>query len=91
MYEVRKGMPAHARVVIPEPREGWTRSFYDRHIDQYTNDRGAPPRTVTLHPETMETLGFSATWVNASESEISDGPILVSSPHYARDSITLYE
>lgn len=91
MYEVRKGMPKHARVFIREPREGWSRAFYERQIAQYAKDRGAAPRTVTLHPETMSAFGFSTTWINASESELSDGPLLVPSSHYARDMITLYE
>jgi hypothetical protein len=91
MYEVTDDMPPHARVVIREPAKGWSRGFYERHIAQYVTDRGSPPRTVTLHPETMAALGFSTTWVNASPAGISEGPLLVPSSDYARDTITLYE
>jgi hypothetical protein len=91
MYEVTSDMPPHARIMILEPDEGWTRTFYDRQIAQYARDRGAAPRTVTLHPETMAAFGFSATWVNATAVEIPRGPILVSSADYAREHITLYE
>lgn len=91
MYEVRKGMPKHARVIINEPEEGWTRSFYDRQISQYENDRGAAPQTVTLHPETMAALELSATWSSATESESARGPVLVTSSSYPREAITLYE
>ena len=91
MYQVRDGMPRHARVTIDEPSEGWSRSFYDQQIAQYAADRGAAPRTVTLHPRTMATFGFSPTWINASASELSDRPILVTSMDYPHDTITLYE
>lgn len=91
MYEVTADMPRHARITLLEPDEGWSRAFYDREIAQYARDRGAPPRTVTLHPETMTALGFSATWINATAVELAPGPILVSSSDYARDHITLFE
>lgn len=91
MYEIRDGMPAHARVTIAEPREGWTRRFYDRHIAQYVLDRGAAPRTVTLHPETMARLGFGVSWKSEAEPAGPGDPLLISSADYARDSITLYE
>ena len=91
MYEVRKGMPKHARVIINEPCDGWSRSFYDRQIAQYAKDRGSAPQTVTLHPETMAALGFSMTWINAAKDAISDGPLLIPSSDYPRNLITLYE
>ena len=91
MYEVTDDMPPHARIIIPKPDDGWSRVFFDRQIAQYALDRGAAPRTVTLHPETMAALGFSTTWVNVSPVEISREPILVASAEYGRDFITLYE
>jgi hypothetical protein len=91
MYEVTDQMPRHARIIILKPDEGWSRAFYDRQIAQYALDRGAAPRTVTLHPETMTALGFSATWVNATAVELAPGPLLVSSIDYAREHITLFE
>lgn len=91
MYEVTESMPAHARVTLLEPNEGWSRPFYEREIAQYTVDRGAAPRTVTLHPDTMAALGFQVTWTMGTAVERSPGPVLVSSSTYARDRITLFE
>lgn len=91
MYEVQDGMAPHARAIIAEPQDGWTRPFYDRHIAQYVRDRGSAPRTVTLHPETMASLGFSVSWVDAAEPVRPGDPLLISSTDYARDAITLYE
>jgi hypothetical protein len=91
MYEVTETMPAHARVTLPEPDEGWSRAFYEREIEQYTRDRGAPPRTITLHPETMVAFGFEGTWAMETAVEQSRGPVLVSSSDYPRDCITLFE
>ena len=91
MYEVTDEMPRHSRVMILEPDEGWTRAFYDCQIAQYALDRGAAPRTITLHPDTMSALGFSDSWVTATAVELAPGPILVSSANYARDRITLFE
>ena len=91
MYEVTDSMPPHARVVLLEPDEGWTRAFFDREMAQYACDRGAAPRTATLHPETMRVLGFAAHWIFGVDVGTPRGPMLVSSPEYARDRITLFE
>jgi hypothetical protein len=92
MYEVQDGMPPHGRITIQEPSGGWSRRFYERELARYEKDRGVPPRTITLHPKTMEALGYSTTWVNASEAETPpDRPTLVSSPEYDPAIITLYE
>ena len=48
MYEVTESMPAHARIVLQQPDEGWSRAFYDRQIEQYTRDRGAPGSSAFL-------------------------------------------
>lgn len=91
MYEVRASMPPHARITLLEPNEGWSRAFYEREIAQYTVDRGAAPRTVTLHPDTMAAFGFQESWTLGTAVERSPGPVLVSSSIYARDRITLFE
>jgi hypothetical protein len=91
MYEVTESMPAHARIVLQQPDEGWSRAFYDRQIEQYTRDRGAPPHTITLHPDTLTALGFEGSWEAGTTDEESRGPVLVTSSDYARDRITLFE
>jgi hypothetical protein len=91
MYEVTDQMPAHARVTLLEPEDGWTRAFFDREMAQYALDRGAAPRTATLHPETMIALGFAGHWALGVGVGSQRGPLLVSSPDYARDRITLFE
>ena len=91
MYEVTEQMPQHARVVLMEPDTGWSRDFFDREMAQYAEDRGAAPRTVTLHPSTMEALGFQGLWALGVDVTMPRGPMLVSSPDYARDRITLFE
>lgn len=91
MYEVTETMPAHARVTLLEPTEGWSRAFFAGEIAQYAADRGAAPRTATLHPDTMAALGFEESTMMGPGVEESPGPVLVSSPEYARDRITLFE
>ncbi len=91
MYEVTESMPAHARVTLLEPNEGWSGAFYEREVAQYTADRGAAPRTVTLHPATMVALGFQDSWTMRPAVEHSPGPVMVSSSDYPRDRITLFE
>lgn len=91
MYEVTNTMPAHARVTLLEPDDGWSRSFFEREIARYAADRGAAPRTVTLHPDTMAALGFEESTMMGPAVQESPGPVLVSSPDYARDCITLFE
>jgi hypothetical protein len=91
MYEVTDKMPPHARVVLLEPEVGWSRAFFDREMTQYARDRGAAPRTVTLHPDTMVAFGFASLWALGLSVTTPRGPILVSSLAYARDRITLFE
>ena len=91
MYEVTEDMPAHAKVVLLEPDEGWSQAQYQQHIAQYIRDRGAAPRTVTLHPETMATLDLQASRAEENTREQSRQPLLITSSTYARDRITLFE
>ena len=91
MYEVTNEMPRHARVVLLEPDAGWSRAFFDREIAQYARDRGAAPRTATLHPDTMAALGFAGLWALGIDVTTPRGPMLVASLDYARDRITLFE
>lgn len=91
MYEVTNDMPPHARVVLFEPEAGWSRAFFDREMAQYAEDRGAAPRTVTLHPDTMIALGFRGMWALGLDIRTPRGPLLVSSVDYARDRMTLFE
>jgi hypothetical protein len=91
MYEVTDEMPQHARVVLIEPEAGWSRAFFDREMAQYAEDRGAAPRTATLHPDTMTALGFRGLWALGPNVMTPRGPMLVSSVDYARDRITLFE
>ena len=91
MYEVTDDMPRHARVVLLEPNAGWSRAFFDREMAQYAEDRGAAPRTATLHPDTMAALGFASLWALGLNVTAPRGPLLVSSLVYARDRITLFE
>ena len=91
MYEVTDDMPRHARMTLLEPDEGWTRAFFEREMTQYARDRGAVPRTATLHPQTMATLGFCETWTTAAVVTPRPSPLLVSSADYPRHLITLYE
>jgi len=91
MYEVTDDMPAHARVTLLEPVNGWSRAHYEREIAQYTRDRGAPPHTVTLHPDTMVTLELQTSRPIDTRVGRSRDPMVISSSTYARDRITLFE
>jgi hypothetical protein len=91
LYEVTADMPAHAKIILLEPEEGWSPAYFEREMAQYARDRGARPRTVTQHPENMAARGLGASWAMGKTVERDPGPILVSSPHYPRDRVTLYE
>jgi hypothetical protein len=53
-------IPPHGDVVIHAPADGWTWRSYEHAIREYTRVRGRAPRTVTMHPDTLETLGLQA-------------------------------
>jgi hypothetical protein len=48
--------PAPGPVVLRAPPGGWTWAAYERAIQAFTQERGRPPRIVTLHPETLEAI-----------------------------------
>ena len=45
-------VPPAGDVVIREPREGWSRAFYEAVVRQYLAVRGTSPRTARMHPST---------------------------------------
>jgi len=40
-------------VVIREPREGWSRRYYEMVLRHYGAVRGSYPRTARMHPSTV--------------------------------------
>ena len=46
-------IPPSGDVVIREPKEGWSRAFYEAVLREYFAVRGAYPRTARLHPSTV--------------------------------------
>ena len=46
-------IPPAGDVVIREPKEGWSRAFYEAVLREYFAVRGAYPRTARLHPSTV--------------------------------------
>jgi hypothetical protein len=43
-------------VVVHAPATGWTWAAYRQAIQTFTRERGQAPRTVTLHPDTLEAV-----------------------------------
>jgi hypothetical protein len=76
------------RVLLAEPDDGWSRGAYDRALDSYVGERGRPPQTVTMHPETATMLGLSEALVDPSAG--AGVPMVITSLEYARQTITLY-
>ena len=52
-------IPPHGDVVLKAPAEGWSWPSYERAILDFTRVRGRAPRSVTMHPETLEILGLT--------------------------------
>ena len=46
-------IPPVGDVVLREPREGWSPTFYEAVLQHYFSVRGAYPRTARIHPSTM--------------------------------------
>jgi hypothetical protein len=45
-------IPPSGDVVIREPKEGWSRAFYEAVLQHYFSVRGVYPRTARMHPST---------------------------------------
>jgi hypothetical protein len=45
-------IPPSGDVVIREPKEGWSRAFYEAVLAHYFAVRGTYPRTARMHPST---------------------------------------
>src|SRR5215210_4905234 len=45
-------IPPTDDVVIREPKEGWSRAFYEAVLQHYFSVRGTYPRTARMHPST---------------------------------------
>src|SRR5215207_1802842 len=45
-------IPSSGDVVIGEPKEGWSRAFYEAVLHHYFSVRGTYPRTARMHPST---------------------------------------
>jgi len=43
-------IPASGDVVVREPKEGWSRAFYEAVLAHYFAVRGTYPRTARMHP-----------------------------------------
>src|SRR5215207_3267293 len=52
-WEAEPEIPPSGEVVIREPKEGWSRDFYEAVLREYFAVRGAYPRTARLHPSTV--------------------------------------
>jgi hypothetical protein len=48
--------PSPGPVVLSAPAEGWTSASYQAAIEAFTRERKRAPRTVTMHPETLEAV-----------------------------------
>jgi hypothetical protein len=49
-------IPRRGEAVIPMPSGGWTWETYERAVEAFVRVRGQAPRTITMHPETLEAL-----------------------------------
>ena len=76
------------KATIHEPDAGWSRASYERELDAYIQARGRAPQTITMHPDTMDALGFSG--LGGGLTGVAGTPILVTSCDYDRATITLY-
>jgi hypothetical protein len=76
------------KVTFHEPDGGWSAEAYEQKLSDYVAVRGRAPQSVTMHPDTEEALGVSEGTVDPSLT--SSIPLVVTSPDYDRDTITLY-
>jgi hypothetical protein len=76
------------RHTLAEPDAGWSRDAYDQELTVYVAERGRPPQTVTMHPETANVLGLHEGIV---DPPVARGePLVITSRDYAPQTITLY-
>ena len=76
------------KVTFHEPDAGWSAESYEQKLGEYVAVRGRAPQSVTMHPDTEQALGLSEGSVDPSLT--SSVPLVVTSPDYDRDMITLY-
>ena len=88
MDETREQSQRQKKVLIHEPDTGWSDERYTREIDGYIAAHGRAPQTITMHPETMHTLGLDGKLPDAFGAK--NASVLVVSSEYDRSTITLY-
>lgn len=76
------------KVTFEEPDGGWSAEAYEQKLEEYVAARGRAPQSVTMHPDTEQALGLSEGTVDPSLT--SSVPLVITSPDYDRDTITLY-
>ena len=76
------------KVTFHEPDAGWSAEAYEQKLSEYVAVRGRAPQSVTMHPDTEQALGLSGRTVDPSLP--SSVPLVITSPDYDRDAITLY-
>jgi hypothetical protein len=76
-----------ARVVLTMPQRGWSRESYERELALHAERHGRAAQTVTMHPDTAVTLGTTA---NGERLLGHEETLLITSPDYAPERITLY-
>ncbi len=76
------------KVTFHEPDAGWSAEAYDQELREYVAVRGRAPQSVTMHPDTEQALGLSEGTIDPSRT--SSVPLVITSPDYDRDTITLY-
>ncbi len=79
--------PRQQRLMLTEPKTGWSREDYDRELAAYIAQRGRAPQTATMHTETAAALGLREPCVMPAAG---DQPLLVTSAEYPPQTITLY-
>ena len=60
--EPSAAVPPRGPVVVPAPADGWSWVAYREAIQTFTRERGRAPRTVRMHPETLEAVLRTKLW-----------------------------
>jgi len=79
--------PRQQRLMLTEPKTGWSREHYERELADYIAERGRAPQTATMHTETAAALGLQEAVIATAPG---DQPLLVTSAEYPPQTITLY-